>query len=207
MSSGASVSLDPSVALVLIDLQRGIVTGPKAQPVEAIVANAARLAVAFRARNLPVVLVNVAGGAPGRTERGLSGGARPEGFADLVPELDPQPSDIRITKKRWGAFSEPSLHPTLQALGVTQIVLGGIATSIGVESTARVAYELGYNVTLVTDAMTDFSAEAHENSLERVFPRLGERATTDEVVAALAAAPGDEVGPTNGPRPDPNAVP
>jgi nicotinamidase-related amidase len=69
-------------------------------------------------------------------------------------------------------------------------VLGGIATSIGVETTARQAYELGLNVTLAIDAMTDTSAEAHDNSLKRIFPRLGETGTTADILAQLGARPG-----------------
>jgi nicotinamidase-related amidase len=68
---------------------------------------------------------------------------------------------------------------------VTQVVLVGIATSIGVESTARYASELGLNVTLVVDAMTDMNADAHTNSITRIFPRLGETGTTQEVLALL----------------------
>ena len=190
MEQSPRPTLDPAPALVLIDLQAGIVAGPKAHPVGAIVENAARLAAAFRLRGLPVVLVNVAGGAPGRAERPRTPGPRPEGFDELVPELEAAPGDIRVTKHRWGAFSEPSLDRDLRARGVTQIVLGGIATSVGVESTARQAHELGYNVTLVIDAMTDMSAEGHENSVERIFPRIGERVTTDALLDLLRADDG-----------------
>ncbi len=70
---------------------------------------------------------------------------------------------------------------------MTQIVLCGVATSIGVESTARFASELGYNVTLITDAMTDMNAEAHDNSVQRIFPRLGETGTVQDVIALLDA--------------------
>jgi nicotinamidase-related amidase len=185
MELPASPTLDPASALVLIDLQAGIVAGPKAHPVEAVVANAARLAAAFRDRGKTVVLVNVAGGAPGRVEQARPPGPRPEGFEELVPDLGAVQGDLRVTKRRWGAFSEPSLDPELRARGVTQIVLGGISTSIGVESTARQAHELGYNVTLVIDAMTDFSLEAHDNAVEGIFPRIGERVTTETVIGLL----------------------
>jgi nicotinamidase-related amidase len=73
----------------------------------------------------------------------------------------------------------------LRRRGITQIVLTGVATSIGVESTARAAYEHGYHVTLATDAMTDLSASAHENSLNWIFPRLGEIGSTAEILALL----------------------
>lgn len=64
-------------------------------------------------------------------------------------------------------------------------MLCGIATSIGVESTARQAYEAGFNVTLVTDAMTDLNPEAHDNSVRRIFPRLGETGAAADIVALL----------------------
>lgn len=50
----------------------------------------------------------------------------------------------------------------------------GISTSAGVEATARSAYDLGYNVVLVVDAMTDRDADSHRHSVEKIFPRLGE---------------------------------
>jgi len=90
-----------------------------------------------------------------------------------------------VTKLRWGAFHEISLDSYLQDLGVTQIVLAGVATSRGVESTARAAHEHGYNVVLATDAMTDVDADAHHNSVARIFPKLGETATTAEVLEML----------------------
>jgi nicotinamidase-related amidase len=181
----AITTIDSKTALVLIDLQRGIVGMPTAHPAAEVVERAAELATAFRKLKLPVVLVNVKGVAPGRTETNLRIGAPPEGWDELAPELDAQPSDIKVTKHWWGAFTNTTLHEQLQALGVTQIVLAGIATSIGVESTARTAYELGYNVTLAVDAMTDRSIEAHENSVNRIFPRLGETGSTAEILAAL----------------------
>jgi nicotinamidase-related amidase len=90
-----------------------------------------------------------------------------------------------VTKIRWGAFQGTSLDAHLRDLGVTQVVLAGVATSIGVESTARAAHEHGYHVVLATDAMTDTSPDAHANSIERIFPRLGETATTSEVLEML----------------------
>ena len=93
-----------------------------------------------------------------------------------------------VTKRNWGAFHGTDLDVQLRRRGVTQIVLGGIATSMGVESTARTAHEHGYHVTLATDAMSDMSPEAHENSVTRVFPRLGGTGTTEEILALLDGA-------------------
>ncbi|KFZ38909.1 hydrolase [Shewanella mangrovi] len=179
--------LDPKTALIVIDLQYGIVRLPSCTPTESVIANAVRLIEAFRAQQLPVVLVNVAGSAPGRVEQSLGGGAVPDDWATLVPELNAQPSDILITKRHWGALINTELHQQLQALAVTQVVVVGIAATIGVESTARQAYELGYNVTLVLDAMTDRSREAFDNSATRIFPKLGETGSTAELLALLGA--------------------
>jgi nicotinamidase-related amidase len=183
-----ATTLDLNTALIVIDLQKGIVGLPTVHPTSEVVARAARLAEAFRRRGLPVVLVNVAGVAPGRTEQPRPAGAFPDGWAELVPELNRQPQDHLVTKRTWGAFANTDLLDRLRREGVTQVVIAGIATSIGVESTARQAYESGFNVTLATDAMTDRQAEAHENSIERIFPRLGETATTDEILALLDKA-------------------
>ena len=181
----ALTTLDPRTALVVIDLQEGIVAYPLAHPVAGVIERAVVLLDAFRTRSLPVVLVNVAGGAPGRTEQPRPSGERPANWADLIPQVQRQPGDLCITKKTWGAFASTELHAHLQALKVTQIVLCGVATSIGVESTARQAYELGYQVTLAIDAMTDMNAQAHENSVERIFPRLGERGSAQAIAALL----------------------
>ena len=178
-------TLDPHTALLLIDLQKGIVAYPTVHPIKPVLAHAGELARAFRRHRLPVVLVNVDGGAPGRIEQLMRGGERAADWTELVPELGRQPDDITLTKRTWGAFASTELASRLKTLGVTQLVIAGVATSIGVESSARQAYESGFNVTLALDAMTDMSAQAHENSVERIFPRLGETGTTAEIVELL----------------------
>ena len=184
-------TLDPKTALVVIDLQRGIVGAPTVPHAAAdVVARSARLAAAFRERGLPVVLVRVsfaadgADAVPGRTEATGRGGSRPEGWDQIVDEMRGD-GDLVVTKRNWGAFHGTDLDTLLRRRGVTQIVLAGIATSIGVESTARAAHEHGYNVTLATDAMADMNADAHANSVERIFPRLGEAGTTDDILKLL----------------------
>ena len=179
-------TLDPQSALIVVDLQRGIVAIAPKDAVDAVVARACELAAAFRHHGLAVVLVNVAGGAPGRTEQPRRGGPFPPEAMEFVPALDAQPGDHVVTKRTWGAFTNTDLDAYLKTRGVTNVVVCGVATSIGVESTARSAYELGYNVTLAIDAMTDLNAEAHVNSVARIFPRLGETATTQEIVDLLA---------------------
>ncbi len=178
-------TLDPVCAIVVIDLQQGIVTSPKVHPASEIVARAAGLVSLYRKHNLPVVLVNVDAAPKGRTEKPSGLDALPQGWSDLIPELNQQPSDHLITKKQWGAFTYTDLDDYLKSKGVTQVVVVGMSTSIGVESTARHARELGYSVTLVTDAMTDTNMDAHNNSIEIIFPRLGETCTTSELTALL----------------------
>jgi nicotinamidase-related amidase len=180
-----TTTLDPKTALVVVDLQNGIVTMPMCDPLDAILKRAAALADAFRRHGLPVVLVNVGGGASGRTEQPRRSRQVSAGWTDLVPELNQQPEDHTVTKHSWGAFRNTGLEEYLQNLDVTQVVIAGVATSIGVESTARQAHECGFNVTLAVDAMTDSSPEAHVNSVTRIFPRLGETGTTQEIVDLL----------------------
>jgi nicotinamidase-related amidase len=178
-------SLDAKTALIIIDLQKGIVGMAGAAAVEGAVRNSRRLADAFRDRSLPVVLVNVTGGAPGRTEQPRPSHAFPADWAELIPELNQQPSDLSVTKRTWGAFASTDLEQQLKQAGVTQVVVTGVATSIGVESTARQAYEAGFNVTLAIDAMADLRPEAHECSIAWIFPRLGETGTTEEIIGLL----------------------
>lgn len=187
-------TLDERTALVVIDLQHGIVAAPR-QPhsAAAVIENSAALAHAFRAHGLPVVLVRVSFSADradqvqGRNEFPFPGGNPPEGWDRIVDDLTGHPEDIHVTKRNWGAFYGTDLDLQLRRRGITQIVLAGIATSIGVESTARAAHEHGYHVTLAIDAMTDSDAEAHRHSITRIFPRLGETGTTAEIVELVAA--------------------
>ena len=178
-------TLDKQTALIIVDLQKGIVELPLLHQIAEILANARRLADAFRAKALPVVLVNVEGSAPGRTEQTRPAPIWPEGWTEFVPELGQRPDDIVVTKRSWGAFATTDLDARLTALGVTQVVILGIASGGGVEATARQAYEQGFHVTLAIDAMTDRRAEAHDYCLAHVFPRLGETGTTQAIIDLL----------------------
>ncbi|MER7922569.1 isochorismatase family cysteine hydrolase [Streptomyces sp. NPDC096057] len=190
-------TIDPTAALVVVDLQKGIVSALTDFPVTTAVQQTTRLAAEFRRHGLPVVLVNVTGRAPGRTDsparvridtgRSANATAPPAGWADLIDELDVQPTDHLITKRRRSAFHDTGLDTLLRDLGVTQVVLTGVATSSGVESTARSAVDHGYHVVLATDAMGDPDPEAHRHSVERVFPKLGETATAAEVITMVEA--------------------
>ena len=178
-------TLDSTTALIVVDLQKGIVGLPFVHSINKVVERSCALLDAFRKRGLPVVLVNVAGGAPGRTETPRRGGTFAADWTDLIPELDRQATDIVVTKKTWGAFASTDLESRLKALSTTQVVITGVATGTGVEATARQAYEQGFNVTLAVDAMTDGRSEAHDYSIREVFPRLGETGTAQEVIDLL----------------------
>jgi len=180
-------------AVVAIDLQRGIVQAQGAPHATAtVIANTARLLEAARGKGAQVVLVHVGGAADGadrvRTtvDAPMRGSAPlPPDWSELIPELGRQAGDIAILKRQWGAFYGTDLDLQLRRRGLTTIVLAGIATEFGVESTARDAYERGYEIVFAEDAMTGRSAESHANSIERIFPRIGRVRATEEIVGAL----------------------
>ena len=183
--------LDPATALILIDLQDGITALPTVDPSDQIVARGARLADAFRAHKKLVVATRVAfspdGGDVIKTRTATNGADRtptPD-YGDFRSELKLGHGDIPITKRGWNAFYGTDLDLELRRRKITGIVLAGISTSIGVESAARSANERGYELTIVTDAVTDTARGAHLNSLEEIFPRIAELATTDDVISAL----------------------
>ncbi len=181
----AITQLDDNTALILIDLQNGIVALPPQRVVEPVIQNANKLIRAFHKAELPVVLVNVAGGAAGRTEKVMPVRPVDDSWTDLVEQLHRQEPEILVTKRNWGAFMNTDLDQQLKFREITQVVIVGISTSIGVESTARQAYELGYNVTLCTDAMTDSNLDSHTHSVKNIFPRLAETGSTQEVLYLL----------------------
>ncbi|MFI5979431.1 hydrolase [Streptomyces sp. NPDC051555] len=182
--------LDAHTALVLIDLQQGILALPTARPSDEVLARSVELARAFRAERLPVVLVNVAWSADGgdlpvaATDRPGPLAAPPAAFSEIAPALAAE-GDIRITKRHWGAFTGTELDLQLRRRGISRIVLAGISTSIGVESTARAAWENSYDVVFAEDATTDTDADSHAHSFGKIFPRLGRVSSTAEIIEAL----------------------
>lgn len=183
--------LDDHPALLVVDLQQGTTRGPSAHAMADIIANAASLARSFRAQGLPVALatMDLAAATAGRSELGGRPATVPADFASLVPELKPADTDIQVTRRTWSCFTSTPLHDLLRERAVTQVVIAGLATSFGVESTARQAYDLGYNVVLAIDAMTDPRPEAHDNSVTRIFPILGETATTSDILSLVEQRP------------------
>ena len=109
----------------------------------------------------------------------------PPDWSELVSDLDIRPSDHVITKKQWGAFYGTDLELQLRRRGLDTIVLAGIATCFGVESTARDAYERGFRQVFAHDAMACMTAEGHEHAIKRVFPRMGLVRSTADVLAGL----------------------
>nr|WP_321984612.1 hydrolase [uncultured Lichenicoccus sp.] len=174
-------NLDPAAtALVLIDLQNGIIgmdTKPRTGP-QALAAGQA-LAARFRAAGAPVVLVRVAfapdfsDAPPGHVDQPLTSrfGELPAGWSDLADGLA-RPGDLLVTKRQWGAFTGTELDLLLRRRRIGGVVIGGIATNFGVESTARHAWELGYNVVIAEDACSSVSAEAHSFAITQVLPRV-----------------------------------
>ena len=155
-------------AIVVIDLQKGI-TSRETQPYSAktVIENTAQLLKVFRKNNMPVFLVRVASSPDQKdrlnviTDTTWSGGQMPADWSALVPELGKEDSDFVITKKQWGAFYGTELDLQLRRRKIDTIVLCGIATCMGVESTARFAYEYGYNQIFAEDAMSSMSKEEH----------------------------------------------
>lgn len=193
----SELTLDPkTTAIVVIDLQKGITAIPGAQPYSAaeVIANSVRILDAARAAGAQPVLVHVGFSPDWRdalqmpVDEPMRMASPPPDWSDLLPELNRQPADIVILKRQWGAFYGTALDLQLRRRGLTTIVLCGIATEFGVESTGRDAYERGYALVFAEDAMT--GRNGHANSIANIFPRLGRVRSTADVVAALSSAKG-----------------
>ena len=196
--------VDDKAALIIFDQQNynRALSVDYVIPLPEVIDRTVKLAAAFRRRGWLVVNVKVPndygitlmnqGTQPGgRVERGY---VRPAGNAadwlganwhDFVPELEPHPEDLVIVKPFWDSFIGTTLDYDLRQQGVTQVFVTGLMAHVGVESTARSACNYGYNTVTVIDAMTDFDKDAYTNSVEKVFPRISERATTDEVLELI----------------------
>jgi nicotinamidase-related amidase len=189
-----TLSLDPATtALIVIDLQRGIVARQAApHAASEVVERCAKIAEAFRSRKALVILVHVAFSddrerLKPEADSPAPSGPIPPDWSEIVPEIGPHPGDIVITKRQWGAFYGTALELQLRRRGIRTIVFGGIATNFGVESTARDAYERGFEQVFVEDAMSGLTAGAHEFAVTTIFPRMGLVRSMDEVLAAITA--------------------
>ncbi|MGI4813554.1 MAG: isochorismatase family protein [Janthinobacterium lividum] len=189
----AALKLDPRAsALVLIDLQHGVSGLPLAPYSGAeVVERCARLAETFRAKGALVAyvrveisdMVHLPTDAPTRDP---NASPPPAIASQIIPESGIQPGDLLITKRQWGAFYETGLDQQLRRRGIDSIVLGGIATNFGVESTARAGLDMGYQLVFVEDAMTSLSTEAHQFAIQHIFPRMGRVRQSADIVAAFA---------------------
>jgi nicotinamidase-related amidase len=189
------LSFDPTTtALIVIDLQRGIIAREAAPHSAAdVVSRCAQLAKAFRDAGALVVLVHVGFSGDDRDRlKPTADGAPPAmkltaEWSELVPALDQKPSDIVILKRQWGAFYGTQLDLQLRRRGIKTLLYGGIATNFGVESTARDAYERGFEQVFVEDAMSGLTEGAHTFAITTIFPRMGRVRSTDDVLAAIKA--------------------
>jgi len=175
-----------TTALVLIDLQRGVLARPLLpHPASSVYARSVELASRLRAASGPIVWVRVSfasnfADAPRvRVDQPSDMSSLPAGW-DEFPEPLP-PSDLIVTKRQWGAFYGTDLDLQLRRRGVTTIVLGGIASSIGVESTVRSAWEHGYELVLCEDLCSDLSEETHAHSFKYTFPRLARVVNSESI--------------------------
>ncbi len=179
-------------AMVVIDLQAGIVAMPsEPYPAKIVIENTVKLLTEARRKGIAVFLVHVTPSPDLKdalnpiTETTFQSSGYNPGWSSYVPELNIQSSDFLITKHQWGAFYGTELDLQLRRRGIDTIILCGISTNIGVESTARFAYEFGYNQIFVHDAMAARSKEEHAFPIKYIFPRLGLIRNTDEVLQSL----------------------
>ena len=191
MESAAALEIDPKkTALVLIDLQQGIVSRQLAPHAAAdVIQRCATLANALREKGGTViyvhVLINETLRLPADAPNPLPATPLPATMSELVPEAGRQPGDPLIAKRQWGAFYGTNLEQVLRRNGIGTIIIGGVATNMGVESTARGAFDRGYQLIFAEDAMSTLSAELHEFPLKHIFPRMGRVRSTEQILAAL----------------------
>ena len=178
-------------ALVVIDLEHGIVSLPGLAPYGApeVVERSRKLADALRAKGGTVawvhVLLHETEAHP--ADRPMQGGSEPPppSASEIVPEAGVQAGDAVVAKRQWGAFYATNLEQMLDRRGIETIIMAGIATNIGVESTARAAYDAGYALVFAEDAMSTMSAEWHAFATKNTFPIMGKVRTTEQIIAAL----------------------
>lgn len=192
MSLNNDIQIDKQkTALVVIDLQKGITATPRL-PYDSnvVIANASKIADAFRKSAMSVFLVHVATSDKDRLKPLADDVPQMKGppakdWSEFVAEIGPKEGDVVITKRQWGAFYGTELELQLRRRGINTIVLGGISTNLGVESTARNAFELGYQQIFVEDAMSTSSTEEHNNTVNKIFKKIGRVRTTEQILNAL----------------------
>jgi nicotinamidase-related amidase len=181
-----------NTALVLVDLQNFVVGLPTVpHDGRAVLRNCVALAESCRAAGILVILVRVDSGLNNAlllkplADIPMPSFDFPPGAHDLAPEIGPKSGDVVVTKHNWGAFHETDLDTQLRRRGLRTLIVAGLTTNYGIESTVRQAHERGYTQILVSDAMAAFSLVEHEHPFNTIFPRIARLRTTGEVVAAL----------------------
>jgi nicotinamidase-related amidase len=184
-------------ALVLIDLQNFNVQRELApHTAEQVVGNCVLLAGEMRDRGGMVIFVRVLLdellALPADTPMKKPGTPPPPPEAvHFAAEAQVQATDHVVTKRQWGAFYGTELDQLLRRRHIKTIVLGGIATNYGVESTARAAFDQGYELVFAEDAMSTMQAEAHRFACDNVFRNMGRVRSTRHLIDALQAGTGD----------------
>jgi nicotinamidase-related amidase len=184
---------DPkTTALILIDLQQAIAARDTAPHKAAdVVKRGAALAAALRAKGgLPVyVRVDLADFMKLKADKYMrdpNAPPPPPEASQIVPEAGMQPGDLLITKRQWGAFFGTDLERQLRDRGIETTIVCGIATNYGVESTARAAAGLGFDLIVAEDATTTMNADFHTFACENIFPMLGRVRSTAQLLDSLA---------------------
>ncbi|WP_322081264.1 cysteine hydrolase [Burkholderia sp. BCC1972] len=184
----AITKIDPNSALIAVDLQKGILAMAAPADVERIIANTTELANTFHELGLPVVWVRALGLPNGRVESSPPVGEPRPDFAELHDDLPFKEGDLDIAKRATNAFLSQDLHALLQARGITNVIVIGIALGIGVESTVRAGFDSGYSMTVASDATTDPMPGRAEAVLKFTLPMFSESGTTAEILKALRNA-------------------
>jgi nicotinamidase-related amidase len=196
--AGLQLDLD-TAALVLVDVTNGMLTVEMApHSAETVLANAVKLADGFREAGCTVVLTTAALPVPPSARARVAPPAPPErdlsalakvatvpDWRDPAPGLGPEPGDLFVQKPAWSAFFATDLDLQLRRRGVRTLVVGGIATNFGAESTARDGRYRGYDIVLAEDASRALTAEEHQHACRYTFPMMGRVRTTDEILKAL----------------------
>lgn len=184
-----------TTALVLVDFQNFSVK-LQTTPISAhqALANGVRLADACRERDVLVVLVRV--GHPSNhtphpnlpIDQAFSGFDYSDNPMEICSALGPNEGDVIVDKYNWGAFYQTNLDAQLRRRGIATLIVGGLVTHIGVDTTMRQAQERNYAQILASDAVAAFEISQHEHVLQHVAPRLSKVRTTDQILAALNAS-------------------
>jgi ureidoacrylate peracid hydrolase len=199
--------IDPArTAHVVVDLQNGFMA--PGQPAEIamareIVPNVNRISAALRASGGHIVYIqntidaeakqgwsNWFAHMSGQRRAGAMDAAFAEGSFGhaLWPEIEVLPGDLKVNKRRFGAFVQGSsnLHELLQASNVDTLIITGTATNVCCESTARDAMMMNYKVIFVSDGTATFNDEEHNATLGILLAMFADVMTTDEVVQRLS---------------------